>query len=201
MQLLLLLLLLLSGAARANLLIFVVVQDEGGKLPGGAEAPRGPEWKWMRGTSIRTDGSYHRPQLPQYHPYIYDQPVVIDTDNEVAMHEKINEWIVRECGRRGARHVDTRCFVHTTTNPLGYLYPPVPDAELFRMRTMLNTMTTRLQQPRCHERPAESCVEDKNCARFGIYGCQLRTFCGFTSRHACEATGRCVFRLGKCSSK
>lgn len=195
----LLLLLLLAAVAVAvsaypSFIIFVVVSDG---------PPRDDTWKWMRGTSIRTDGTYHRPQLPPNHPYLYDQPIVIDTDDEVEMHGKINEWIVRECGRRGNRpiHVDTKCFVHTTTYPLTYTYPRPPDAELFRTRSVLTNIANRLEQPHCHERPIDACMDDKKCAIFGIYGCQLRTFCGFTSRHACEATGRCVYRLGICTSK
>jgi hypothetical protein len=140
----------------------------------------------IRGTSIRIDGRYVRPSLPLHHPLLEHHPIGIQTDNESSLVSKIDTWMVRECTRR--RLSLDRCYLWQPT--FTYSLPALKSLDMLEQQAHIARTLWNQLRP-CSGRSAVECTGQ--CTVFGTYGCQARTFCGFTSVHACEFTGYCRF--------
>ncbi len=82
-------------AAEEKAVLFLVLENVSGSVPAAVHA--------SRGTSLRLQsGRYVAPRIPPTHPIMHFtafRHVVIDTDNETAMHADIDRWMQRECAR------------------------------------------------------------------------------------------------------
>jgi len=98
---------------------------------------------------------------------------------------------MRECQRRRV----TKCYLWKPLLKM-YTLPAIDSTEgLLQRHAHMIHLLSQVLKP-CHERTITTC-RDERCTLFGTYGCQERTFCGFTSKYACEATGYCVFNRSK----